>query len=53
MKSLAIAFLLAAVLLTTSAANAQAYVGYMPATPVVTYYSPAPVATYSPVVTAA
>ena len=52
MKNLAIAFLAAAGLVAASQANAQAYIGYMPAAPVVAYYA-APVATYSPVVTTA
>jgi hypothetical protein len=54
MKNLAIAFLLTAAVMVASSANAQAYVGYMPAAPAVSYYAPAPVATYySPVIATA
>jgi hypothetical protein len=51
MKTLAIVSLAAAGLLAVSSANAQAYIGYMPAAPVVAYYQ-APIVPYGPVLAA-
>jgi hypothetical protein len=54
MKNFLVAFFAAAVLLAVSSAEAQTYIGYMPATPVpvAAYYRPVPVVSYSPVIAA-
>jgi len=54
MKNFTMALLMVALLATVSKADAQTYVTYLPASPapVVAYYAPAPVMSYSPVVTA-